>query len=451
MLGTAGDARLGRVGRPSGRAERGRGAGRSGRGGARGRRRRPVARATAGLLARLHGGGGRLPARCVPAILRPPSSDRRVDNRQRSIGAWKRSWRSCRSWIRRCRGCATARMPQTLAEMALVRICQLGESGRALGRSIAQVRDGAARRRPAERAPLLDRCGRTDRQSLAAAKKKADLSDPLRCPPITRRSAAPRDDCEFDAATRSPRTPGHAAPSRWRRRARSTQPRRAAAADGPLADSVSALTPESVPVIWKQVLADLSDILADYASFASVRQFLRQTGWSLRFAAKYNSCKAFCERPDQLAKLRSALATVTGQRVAVEFALTGRRSRPTPPASGNATAHGVATAAIAAGMRTTAAMWPKAMEQFRLPRSCRSTSRLKRKVPRATLTEAMHVQRTCESGLGCSSRPSKWAASCKGSTKSSRAGEPPAPPAAAWSRSKSTAWGGAAAAGSTRR
>ena len=39
------------------------------------------------------------------------------------------------------------------------------------------------------------------------------------------------------------------------------------------------------------------------------------------FREKYTSSKSFCERPDQVAKLEKALATVTGEAVRVQFAL----------------------------------------------------------------------------------------------------------------------------------
>ena len=50
----------------------------------------------------------------------------------------------------------------------------------------------------------------------------------------------------------------------------------------------------------------LRDLLADNAALCESRSsFRRRIGWSLRFRAKYNSCKAFCERPEQLVEARS--------------------------------------------------------------------------------------------------------------------------------------------------
>jgi DNA polymerase III subunit gamma/tau len=40
---------------------------------------------------------------------------------------------------------------------------------------------------------------------------------------------------------------------------------------------------------------------------------------AVAFRAKYNSCKAFCERPDQLSRLETAMAELTGSVVRVEF------------------------------------------------------------------------------------------------------------------------------------
>ena len=39
------------------------------------------------------------------------------------------------------------------------------------------------------------------------------------------------------------------------------------------------------------------------------------------FRTRYNSCKAFCERPDRREKLEQALAAVTGEPIRLEFQL----------------------------------------------------------------------------------------------------------------------------------
>jgi hypothetical protein len=42
------------------------------------------------------------------------------------------------------------------------------------------------------------------------------------------------------------------------------------------------------------------------------------------FPVAYTSCKTFCERPEQVAKLERALRTVTGKAVRIEFEVADR-------------------------------------------------------------------------------------------------------------------------------
>ena len=48
--------------------------------------------------------------------------------------------------------------------------------------------------------------------------------------------------------------------------------------------------------------------------------------------AKYTSCKAFCERPEQLAKLEAALGEVAAGPIKVEFELLKEEQVATPAA-----------------------------------------------------------------------------------------------------------------------
>jgi DNA polymerase-3 subunit gamma/tau len=216
---------------------------------------------------------------------------------------------------------------QTLAEMAVVRICSL-EDLESLATLVAQVRNGepatptAGPRSPAGSSVRPTTSVGQVASPAGEAKKKADLNDRASdAIPITRNDPPHR-------ATPASASPQAVAPQAG---GDETPPISADESAGqapplngdeaPLATQQSPLTSESAPVIWQQVLANLSDILADYASFSTRQAIPAPNRLVVSFPAKYNSCKAFCERPDQLAKLQSALTTVTGQRVQVEFSL----------------------------------------------------------------------------------------------------------------------------------
>ncbi|REK10307.1 MAG: DNA polymerase III subunit gamma/tau [Planctomycetota bacterium] len=81
------------------------------------------------------------------------------------------------------------------------------------------------------------------------------------------------------------------------------------------------LTPESVADVWKEALAGLSGLLADNASLCQSVSLGAGGRLVATFGAKYTSCKAFCERPEQLSTLSRALSDVAGKPVNVEFHL----------------------------------------------------------------------------------------------------------------------------------
>jgi hypothetical protein len=79
------------------------------------------------------------------------------------------------------------------------------------------------------------------------------------------------------------------------------------------------LTEATVEDIWKEALAGLTDLLGDNAALAE-RVTLDGAGRLVaQFGAKYTSCRAFCERPPQRARLEAALEQVAGRPVEIEF------------------------------------------------------------------------------------------------------------------------------------
>jgi DNA polymerase-3 subunit gamma/tau len=159
---------------------------------------------------------------------------------------------------------------RTLAEMAIVRIANL-ENLDDLTDVILQLRNGA----PATAAP-----GAATRSSPAvdSAKKKADL--------IPNGTPATASVDEPHERRQAPAVP---------------------------------LTTETAPLVWQQALASLSDLLGENASLCESVAFRVPNRLVATFRAKYTSCKAFCERGEQLTKLETALTDVAGASVKVDF------------------------------------------------------------------------------------------------------------------------------------
>jgi DNA polymerase-3 subunit gamma/tau len=166
---------------------------------------------------------------------------------------------------------------RTLAELALVRIANL-ENLDELSELIAQLRSGA----PPDANPAAPGVRRTIGTSGVSteAKKKAD------------RDARLESQTDNDAAPQG----------------------------RVLTDSID-LTADTVDAVWQQALGRLTGLLAENASKCDSLTVPRAGRLAATFRAKYTSCKAFCERGDQLASLRRALAEVVGAPVELEFAV----------------------------------------------------------------------------------------------------------------------------------
>ncbi len=166
---------------------------------------------------------------------------------------------------------------RTLAEMAIVRIANL-ENLDELSNLIAELRPGASvlGGAPAGRNAPTAGAGIGGSMTSGQAKKKADL------------------------------TPG---------------PAEAASNGGPSEVPAAMLTDETLPAVWKEALANLSDLLAENAALCESIAIRVPNHLVVTFRTKYTSCKTFCERPEQLAKLEAALADVASGPIKVEFDL----------------------------------------------------------------------------------------------------------------------------------
>jgi hypothetical protein len=93
------------------------------------------------------------------------------------------------------------------------------------------------------------------------------------------------------------------------------------ARDGLNAPPPIGLTGETAAAVWQQTLGRLSGLLAQNASLCESVNLADSGRLVATFRAKYTSCRAFCERPDQLASLERAAGEVVGAPVQFEFAI----------------------------------------------------------------------------------------------------------------------------------
>ncbi len=189
--------------------------------------------------------------------------------------------------------------PHTLAEMALVQIAQL-ENLENLQALLASLRSGESTP-PATPSP---------RQ----APKKNNVVTP-------------------DRSVASSSTP---APNPSASTPNASSTKASTSADG-LPESIQFQGPldeESVAKIWKHVIDNLGEMVADQAALSDRITVSGPNRLAVRFREKYTSCRQFCERVDQKARLEQALSIATGEPVTVTFeTLADRVDREHAPTS----------------------------------------------------------------------------------------------------------------------
>jgi DNA polymerase-3 subunit gamma/tau len=177
---------------------------------------------------------------------------------------------------------------RTLAELALVRLCRLGNLEE-LSDMIAQLKMGGSA--PSESPQPLARASnpppRVASASDEAKKKELDSSNSERL------SAS----------------------------ASATASRPAAPTPPALSLAPSSLSVEQASQVWQQVLAQQSDMTREMASTAASVAISAPNQLVVQFTAQYNSCKSYCERPEQVARFEQSLEAITGQRLRISFVL----------------------------------------------------------------------------------------------------------------------------------
>jgi DNA polymerase-3 subunit gamma/tau len=170
---------------------------------------------------------------------------------------------------------------RTLAELALVRICQLEDLAE-LPALIAQLQGGA---------PSLQGVRNVPTASPAATRAAPVSTAPV--PPAAKKKADPDESPSPDPE--APQDPAG-------------EPRLKVVLDRDNAAS-----------IWDQVVAKLDGISADSARNYSRVAISAPNNLVVHLKPGYTFAKAICERPDQLAQFQRALAELTGETMGVQF------------------------------------------------------------------------------------------------------------------------------------
>jgi DNA polymerase III subunit gamma/tau len=81
------------------------------------------------------------------------------------------------------------------------------------------------------------------------------------------------------------------------------------------------LSDDNAESVWRQALSTVREMVADNAAMCDSVSCPAPDRLVARFRPQYNSCKLFCERPEQHARLQRALAEVVGGGVRLQFEL----------------------------------------------------------------------------------------------------------------------------------
>ncbi|MCA9218501.1 MAG: hypothetical protein KDB27_35775, partial [Planctomycetales bacterium] len=95
------------------------------------------------------------------------------------------------------------------------------------------------------------------------------------------------------------------------------------------------LSPDTIGRVWTAALGSLGDMTADFAAHASSVAISAPNRLVVRFLGRYNTSKAYCERPEKRLAIEEAIQKVTGKQVRIEFSVTredGPEKNPPAPA-----------------------------------------------------------------------------------------------------------------------
>jgi DNA polymerase-3 subunit gamma/tau len=102
-----------------------------------------------------------------------------------------------------------------------------------------------------------------------------------------------------------------------------------------------ALTPETLPQVWPQIVRSVGTLLGSYLEKGALPAIFAPNSLVLRFSAEYNQAREHCQAPERLARVEEVLQKQTGKvwvfRVeaapgtAAPAAIPAAEAQPTPP------------------------------------------------------------------------------------------------------------------------
>lgn len=227
---------------------------------------------------------------------------------------------------------------RTVAELALVRACQL-EGLEELSALVSQLRSGTVPDAPAKAAgkstskkksePLVTR-EREAHEAERAAGPPALSAPKLAAAAIEAIEAVETVTDSQDAITLAQATPA-SQPALPSAESSSSPVEVVSSSPKPL------LSEETAKQIWEDALAKLTGMVTAKAREYSRLSAPEPNRLVVTFSQTYNLCRSYCEQPEQLARIETALQEVTGTRVRVDFdesqeelasSATERQSRP---------------------------------------------------------------------------------------------------------------------------
>lgn len=221
---------------------------------------------------------------------------------------------------------------RVLAEMALVRLCEL-EDLVALPSLVAQLSggaatapvSGAATSPPSSRMEKSFGGGSPGQGSPATHEKPVGLAEAFTAATSSRAPGAPTTDgaTPSDGTSMPSKGAGSASPTDSVESGLGLAPeaKTRAGSAAAVASPPLLLSPENATEVWSRVIAAVRGFAADNA-----RQFARVSlagpdRLVVSFRPAYTVAKEFCEQPEQKARFEQVLADLTGRQVTLEFAI----------------------------------------------------------------------------------------------------------------------------------
>ncbi|MDA7980869.1 MAG: DNA polymerase III subunit gamma/tau [Pirellulales bacterium] len=188
---------------------------------------------------------------------------------------------------------------RTLAELAVVRLCSLGEL-RDLSAVVESLRAGSLPA-PDQAATKIPAPVKKNAESPPAAADNGALTAPA----ATNIAPRPAQDVTSTAELTQPASPQVSV--------KPDAATSAAAVDKPPSVSPSEL--------WRTALAGVSNLVADHAAFANQIEYDGPNALVVEFAAEYSFQKSMCERGDQARMIAEAVNSVAGRPMVIHFRL----------------------------------------------------------------------------------------------------------------------------------